>query len=144
MFIYNTKFLGAVMEGTVPGDIVKGVIGGNGLFALNENDVLLLDFCTRYRLANQTICFSVRLIVSVLCARAKGQWLVLFLYLIRGSMSCTLWWRAMLSTDCLMVSRTRWQGGLLDRPRKPKWVKREVLDLPRDARVMREAVKVKE
>lgn len=28
MFIYNTKFLGAVMEGTVPGDIVKGVIGG--------------------------------------------------------------------------------------------------------------------
>lgn len=43
-----------------------------------------------------------------------------------------------------MVSRTRWQGGLLDSRRKPKWVKREVLDLPRDARVMREAVKVKE
>lgn len=51
---------------------------------------------------------------------------------------------AMLSTDRLMVSRTRWQGGLLDSCRKPKWVKREVLDLPRDARVMREAVKVKE
>lgn len=51
---------------------------------------------------------------------------------------------AMLSTDRLMVSRTRWQGGLLDSRRKPKWVKREVLDLPRDARVMREAVKVKE
>lgn len=143
MFIYNTKFLGAVMEGTVPGDIVKGVIGGNGLFALNENDVLLLDFCTRYRLANQTICLSVRLIVSVLCARAKGQWLILF-YLIRGSMSCTLWWRAMLSTDHLMVSQTSGQGGLLDSPRKPKLVKREVLDLPRDARVMREAVKVEE
>lgn len=79
------------MEGTVPGGTVRGVIGGNGLFALNQNDVLLLDLCTRYRLANQTICLSVRLFVSLLCARAKGQWLILFLYLIRGTMSCTLW-----------------------------------------------------